>query len=189
VGCLRAIFLGSPLNVALGSWCGVGSAEPAANGINAGSSSSSSPSSDRPTLFDVNRAGLRSNRLCRGGSESDEESSEVDDGDEGGSGLGDRVRGSMVDTGRDLGFGESERRFKVAWASLGLVWVCGIFRDVTVVFAEEVRENGGAVGVRFEGIPRTGAPTHRPDWGTRNISFVLVRSAGDRGVSSTWYIP
>jgi hypothetical protein len=114
MGCRLAIFLGSPLNVALGSWCPGVSVGPTANGIKAGSSSSSSPSSDGPSLFEVKRPGLRSNRLCNGGSESDEESSDVDEGDERASGPGDLVCGSIVETGRDLGFGESERRFKAA---------------------------------------------------------------------------
>lgn len=69
----------------------------------------------------MNRAGLRRNRLCRGGSESEEESSEVEEGDEGSSGFGDRVRGSIVETGLDLGLGDSERRCKVAGAGFGLV--------------------------------------------------------------------
>jgi len=90
------------------------SAEVATNGMKAGSSSSSSPSSDCLILLEVNRAGLRINRLCIGGSESDEESSEVDEGDERGSGWGDCVGGSMVETGRDLGLGDSDCRFNAA---------------------------------------------------------------------------
>lgn len=75
----RAIFLGSPLSVALGS-CEVGVSAAAANGKNAGPSSSSSASSDLPSLFDENRAGRRIRRLCAG-SESDE-SAELDSASE-----------------------------------------------------------------------------------------------------------
>lgn len=90
------------------------SAGPAANGMKAGSSSSSSPSSDCPNLFDENRGGRRRSRLCNGGSESEDDSEELSSGDDKGAGRGDRVDGSMAkEFGRDLGFGERERRCRV----------------------------------------------------------------------------
>lgn len=111
-GTLRPIFLGSPLSVADGSWC---VSAVVVNGINAGSSSSSSSaSSDCPSLFEK-RGGRRRRRLCTGGESSDEVSEELVDGDERGSGRGERVGGSIaIEVGRDFGLGESERRFKVA---------------------------------------------------------------------------
>jgi len=118
-----------------------------ANGMNAGpsSSSSSSPSSETPRLLVANRGGRRSNLLCAGGSESEDDSRELDSGEVSGSGCGDRVVFSTANKdGRGLGCGESERRCNVAWRSRGLV--CPIFRDWTVVLAEDVRENGGAWG-------------------------------------------
>jgi hypothetical protein len=120
-----------------------------AKGMNAGSSSSSSASSDCPSLFE-NRGGRRRRRLCTGGEESEEESDELSDGDERGSGRGERVGGSMaIEFGRDFGLGERERRFSVACAGRGLV--CGAkFREVIVVFADDVREKGGADGVNGE---------------------------------------
>jgi hypothetical protein len=116
--------------------------------MNAGSSSSSSPSSEFPSLLEK-RGGRRRSRLCAGGSESEEDSSELDSGDERGCGRGERVAASMIEAGRDFGFGESERRFNVACAGHGLV--CGRFRDVIVVLAEDVRENGGATWVSNSG--------------------------------------
>jgi hypothetical protein len=115
--------------------------------MKAGSSSSSSASSDCPILAVLNRCGRRRTRLCRGGSESEDSEAEDDDGDESGAGRGERVGCSIaVDDCRGLGFGESERRFNVACAGRGLV--CGAkFRDWTVVLADEVREKGGAVGM------------------------------------------
>lgn len=118
--------------------------------MKADSSSSSSPSSDCSNLFAAKRAGLRSSRLCIGGSESEDESSEVDDGGEGGSGLGDRVRGSTVETGLDLGLGDSDRLFNVACAGLGLMRGCGRFFNVIVAFADDVRDNGGATHLSTE---------------------------------------
>lgn len=50
-----------------------------------------------------------------------------------------------MEAGLDLGFGERERRFNVACAGRGLV--CGRFREVIVVLAEDVREKGGATWV------------------------------------------
>jgi hypothetical protein len=109
------MFLGSPLSVALGSLC-AGSVEGVAKGMNAGSSSSSSPSSDWFSLF-VNR-GRRRRRLCagRGLSESEDVESEDDvEGDVRESASGERVGGSIaVDGGRDFGFGEREWRWRVA---------------------------------------------------------------------------
>jgi len=67
--------------------------------------SSSSPSSDSPNLFDEKRVGRRRSRLCAGGSESDDDSSELDS-DEGGSGCGERLTASTIETGRDLRIGE-----------------------------------------------------------------------------------
>jgi hypothetical protein len=43
------------------------------------------------------------------------------------------------------GFGETDRRLIVAYAGRGLV--CGKFREVIVVLADDVRENGGAAEV------------------------------------------
>lgn len=145
-GTLRPIFLGSPRSVADGSWCVVPVSVGEAKGMNAGSSSSSSASSDCPSLLE-NRGGRRRRRLCRGGDSSDDESEELADGEERGSGRGERVGGSIaIEAGRDFGFGERERRFRTACAGRGLV--CGAkLRDVMVVFADDVRENGGADGV------------------------------------------
>lgn len=134
-----------------------------AKGINAGSSSSSSASSDCPNLLE--NLGRRRRRLCTGGDSSDEESDELADGDERGSGRGERVGGSMaIELGRDLGLGERERRFIVAWAGRGLV--CGgKLRDVTVVFADDVREKGGADGVSGENMLRVClGSTYRSTW-------------------------
>lgn len=89
-----------------------------------------------------NRGGRRRSRLWAGGSESEDDSSELDSGDERGCGRGERVGASTSEAGRDLGFGDRERRFNVACAGRGLV--CGRFREVMVVLAEDVRENGGA---------------------------------------------
>lgn len=78
-----------------------------------------------------------------GGSESLDDEEELSSGEERGAGRGERVGGSMArELGRDLGFGERERRFRVACVGRGLVGAK--FREVTVVFADEVRENGGA---------------------------------------------
>lgn len=78
-----------------------------------------------------------------GGSESEESEDEVSSGEDRGAGRGERVSGSMArEFGRDLVFGERERRFRVACVGRGLVGAR--FRDVAVVFADDVRENGGA---------------------------------------------
>jgi hypothetical protein len=78
-----------------------------------------------------------------GGSESEESEDEVSSGEDRGAGRGERVGGSMArEFGRDLVFGERERRFIVACVGRGLVGAR--FRDVAVVFADDVRENGGA---------------------------------------------
>ena len=78
-----------------------------------------------------------------GGSESEESEDEVSSGEDRGAGRGERVGGSMArEFGRDLVFGERERRFRVACVGRGLVGAR--FRDVAVVFADDVRENGGA---------------------------------------------
>jgi hypothetical protein len=111
--------------------------------MNAGFSSSSSASPDCPSLFAENRGGRRSSRLCIGGSESEDEDEELSSGEERGAGRGERVGGSIAsELGRDLGFGERERRFMVACVGRGLVGAK--FRDVIVVLADDVRENGGA---------------------------------------------
>lgn len=81
-------------------------------------------------------------RLCAGGSESDDDSEGLASGEERASARGDRLGASMVEVGR-WGLGDTELRFNVACAGLGLV--CGRFRDVIVVFADEVREKGGAI--------------------------------------------
>lgn len=112
--------------------------------MNAGSESEPSPSSDSSRLLDVKRGGLRRRRLCAGGSESD---SEDDEGEERVSGSGDRMGGERaVEEGRGWDLGDIERRCGVACAGRGEV--CGRFRDVTVVFADDVRENGGAIDIR-----------------------------------------
>jgi hypothetical protein len=146
--------------VAEGSWwVGVWEEEGTAKGMNAGLSSSSSASPDCPSLFAENRGGRRRSRLCIGGSESEDEEEELSSGDDKGAGRGERVTGSMAkEFGRDLvlGWGERERRFKVAYIGRGLVGVK--FRDVTVVFADDVRENGGAVEVSLQAYSRTLEP-------------------------------
>lgn len=119
--------------------------------MNAGSSSSS-PSSDCPPagcLF-VKRGVRRMSRLWAGGESSDEVSDELSEGEERGSGLGERVGGSIaIELGLDFGLGERERRFSVACAGRGLV--CGTkLREVIVVFAEDVREKGGAGEISCE---------------------------------------
>ena len=78
--------------------------------MNAGLSSSSSASPDRPSLFAENRGGRRRSRLCIGGSESEDEEEELSSGE-------DKGVGSMArELGRDFGFGwgERDRRFIVA---------------------------------------------------------------------------
>lgn len=90
------------------------SAGPAANGMKAGSSSSSSASCDCPNLLEENRGGRRKSRLCIGGSESEDDSEGLSSGDDKGAGRGDRVGGSIAkELGLDLGFGERDRRFRV----------------------------------------------------------------------------
>jgi hypothetical protein len=119
--------------------------------MNAGWSSSSSASPDCPSLFEENRGGRLRSRLCIGGSESEDGEEELSSGDDKGAGRGERVIGSMAkEFGRDLGFGwgERERRFSVACVGRGLVGAK--LRVVTVVFADDVRENGGAVEVSLQ---------------------------------------
>lgn len=73
----------------------------------------------------MNRGGRRRRRDWRGAASSDEESEEEElaaEGEESGSGRGERVGGSMaMDVGRDFGLGERERRFNCACAGRGLV--------------------------------------------------------------------
>jgi hypothetical protein len=109
--------------------------------MNAGLSSSSSASPDRPSLFAENRGGRRRSRLCIGGSESEDEEEELSSGEDKGAGRGERGVGSMArELGRDFGFGwgERDRRLIVAWVGRGLVGAK--FRDVIVVFADDVRD-------------------------------------------------
>lgn len=87
-----------------------------------------------------------------GGSESEDEG-ELSEGEERGAGRGERVGGSMArELGRAFGFGERGGRFMVACVGRGLVGVK--FRDVIVVFADDVRENGGAVLVNLRACGR-----------------------------------
>jgi hypothetical protein len=133
--------------------------------MKAGSSSSSSASSDWTSLFDVKRGGRRRSRLCAGRSDEDEESEELSSGEERGAGRGERSGVSRVE-GLDLvGFGERDLRFKVACAGRGLVCE-GKFRDVMVVLADDVRENGGAGDVSVGNLLGTGdLPIARPGVG------------------------
>ena len=79
-----AIPLGSPRNVAEGSWC----VSLDVKGIKAGSSSSSSSASSlRPILFE-NFGGRRKTCDCTG--EEDDEDAELEDGESRGSGCGER---------------------------------------------------------------------------------------------------
>lgn len=91
-------------------------------------------------------------RLCEGYLGADSESEDEEDGDvvssgeERGSGRGERrawVPGIALVVGREGGLGETERRFSTACAGRGLVG--GNCLEVIVVFADEVRENGGAI--------------------------------------------
>ena len=83
----------------------------------------------------------------------------------------DEERGGDVVTGgrRVLGAGERDLR-SVACCGRGLVWV-GRFRDVVVVFADEVRENGGA----------RGRPEVDDSFFGRGESFREDRADGTRG--------
>lgn len=130
----------------------------AAKGMNAGSSSSSSEPAEEGfpgLLLPVVKRGRRRIRLWTGylGAESlseEEEGEVVESGEDKGSGRGERV-GACVCVGwvggivlvRVGGLGERELRLRVACAGRGLVE--GKFRDVIVVLADDVRENGGAV--------------------------------------------
>jgi hypothetical protein len=116
------------------------------NGRKAGaSSSSSSPSAFRPSLWDWKRGGRRIRRLCAG-SESDDESDELDsaasedetffDFD---NAVGPCPSGGGVD--RTFVGGEIDKRCRVAFAGRGLV--CGKGR-LWMVFADDVRLSSGA---------------------------------------------
>jgi hypothetical protein len=163
LGNRRFKYLGSPRSVALGSWvCVFTSAGAGAKGMKAGSSSSSSASSDWTSLFDVKRGGRRRRRLCAGRSDEDEESEELSSGEERGAGRGERSGVSIVESLGLVGFGERDLRFRVACAGRGLVCE-GRFRDVTVVLADDVRENGGAGEVSVGNLLGTGGlPIARP---------------------------
>jgi hypothetical protein len=159
--------------------------------MKAGSSSSSSASSDWRSLFDVNRGGRRRSLLCAGRSDEDEESEELSSGEERGAGRGERSGVSRVNGLGLLGFGERDLRFRVACAGRGLV--CdGKFRDVMVVLAEDVRENGGAGEVSVGNLLGTGdLPITRPGVGGI-LSFFgmgesrrLERADATRG--TVWY--
>jgi hypothetical protein len=163
LGNRRPKCLGSPRSVAPGSWvCVFASAGAGAKGIKAGSSSSSSASSDRTSLFDENRGGRRRSLLCAGRSEEDEESEELSSGEERGAERGERSGVSMVEGLGLLGFGERDLRFKVPCVGRGLVCE-GRFRDVMVVLADDVRENGGAGEISVGNLLGTGdLPIARP---------------------------
>ncbi len=117
------------------------------NGRKAGaSSSSSSPSAFRTSLCDLKRGGRRSRRLWAG-SESEDESEELDsaaseedtffDLD---NVVGPGPTGGGVD--RTCVGGDMERRCRVAFAGRGLVCENG---RLWIVFAEEVRLKDGAI--------------------------------------------
>lgn len=108
-----------------------------------------------------------------GGSESEDEEDEDSSGEDRGAGRGERVGGSMArEFGRDLVFGERERRFIVACVGRGLVGA--MFRDVAVVFADDVRENGGAIG-------RLGVPGILGSFPGTGESFRDDRADANRG--------
>jgi hypothetical protein len=117
------------------------------NGRKAGaSSSSSSPSAFRPSLCDWKRGGRRNRRLCAG-SESEDESDELESAaseDEAffdfDNVVGPCPNGGGVD--RTFVGGEIDRRCRVAFAGRGLVWGKG---RLWMVFADDVRLKGAAV--------------------------------------------
>lgn len=134
---LVVILCGSPRSVAEGSWCGCGSLDEddgLAKGRNAGSSSSSSALDLLSASFCEWNFGRRTNRDCTGELDDDEEA--LADGEERGSGCGDRW-GEIVEGGC---LGDGLCRW--AFAGRGEVWLCN--REVVVVFADVVREIAGA---------------------------------------------
>jgi hypothetical protein len=123
-------------------------------GKNGGVSSSSSASSIRPALWEVNRGGRLSKRLSTG-SDSDDESEElISDASEDDSVIGfdvaavfERIAGSL---GRVVDGGDIDNRCKLAFCGRGLVCGAGL---PWIVVAEDVRLSSGANWSVLDRVP------------------------------------